>query len=249
MSKLNIEIDPAPESVTVTLSGSLEPSTLPRVEETLHHLLDSREDGVNLNLYECEYIDEASLQRLVHFTRQLKERVRPFRLYVRPMSFVAYRSKPLSPSLEIPSAVSERGEKRLAEKRMARLRRWRKEKPIRNPHPPGVLNPPPVPSGTEVEHLPHEGGHAGEDLVPIDFKRVSLLAEKDERVIRRIWETYSRFLDTGAFSEAPDGEAATQLMMDARTVARELRLNPKDVQKVIESVSTHLMDLLESEEE
>jgi anti-anti-sigma regulatory factor len=258
MIELSVDIEKGPESVMLTLAGTLDSRNLEALSEALEEVLHGPRDPVTLNLYECEYLDEAALLRILQFQRELREFVRTLTVYVRPMSFVSHRLRQLPLNPEIPQQLADRGEQRLAEKRMARLRRWRKEKPIRNPHPPGVPQPPQIVAGEESLKPVEVSGPApgpvpvpdsDPDLVPIDFKHVSVLAGKDERVIKRVWETYSRFLDTGRFKEAPDGLADTQLTLDARMVAQALRLDPNEVRKVIESVSTHLMELLDEEEE
>ena len=244
MPKLTAEIIREPNAEMLTLTGILDQTTLPQVEPHLTSLTNRVTEGIRLNLYECEYIDLAGLRRLLAFSAALQKSVRPLTVYVRPMSFVAFRTRPL-PQLEpVPPSIAKAGEERMAEKRLARLERWRREKPILDPYPPGVPKP------SEEVSVATPSAQTGEDagdMIPIDFRKVSILAEKDERVVQRIWETYSEFLDAGRFEEADDGLADTQLTLDARIVANHLRLDSKEVRKVIESVSTYLTEVFGEE--
>jgi len=165
------------------------------------------------------------------------------------MSYVSYRTRSLPQIAEPPFSIAENGERRLAERRMARLERWRSEKPLPDHFPPWVpATPPPSPAAPGPAPAPSEKAPSP-PLVPIDFKKVSLLAGKDQRVVQRIWETYTALLDSNRFEEAADGRAETQLTLDSRTVAHHLRLDPKEVRKVIESVSTYLSEVFESEKD
>lgn len=250
MSELKIETTRVGESLMVTIRGILSAKTLSQAKEELQRVLQDSRQAVALNLYECEYLDETGLEHLMAFTRDLREQVRPFSVYVRPMSFVSFRARSLPQSEEVPESISESGEQHLAARRIARFERWRKEKPIPASPPPGVTGyTPPVvaasPAGPATSPPQPESGSEspGQDLAPIDFAKVSVLAGKDERVVQRIWETYRRLLDSGGLPNAPDGRADTQLTMDARTVGKELRLDHREVRKVIESVSTHLLEV------
>jgi ABC-type transporter Mla MlaB component len=244
MPKLTAEIAREPNSEMLTLTGILDLTTLPQVEPYLAGLANRAVEGIRLNLYECEYIDPAGLRRLLQFGVDLQKSVRPLTVYVRPMSFVAFRTRPLPQASPVPPSIAKAGEERMAERRLARLERWRREKPILDPYPPGV----PRPSGEIPAAVPSaEAGEGTGDVIPIDFRKVSILAEKDERVVQRIWETYSEFLDSGRLKQAEDGLADTQLTLDARFVAKHLRLDPKEVRKVIESVSTYLTEVFGEE--
>jgi anti-anti-sigma regulatory factor len=244
MPKLTAETAREPNSEMLTLTGILDATTLHQVEPYLTGLVNRATEGIRLNLYECEYIDPAGLQRLLQFSVDLQKSVRPLTVYVRPMSFVAFRTRPLPQSQPVPPSIAKAGEERMAEKRLARLERWRREKPIADRYPPGVPRPP----GELPVAVPSaETGEEAGEMVSIDFRQVSILAEKDERVVQRIWETYSEFLDSNLLQQATDGLADTQLTLDARTVASHLRLDPKEVRKVIESVSTYLTEVFGEE--
>lgn len=257
MSELKIETARVGEAMMLTFQGILSAKTIPEAETELERVLRGSRQAIVLNLYECEYLDEPGLSRLMRFTRDLREQVRPFSVYVRPLSFVAFRARSLPQTEETPISISELGEQHLAARRIERLERWRKEKPIPTAFPPGAPAPVPQPgvpseSGTPTPASPSaEVGVAtpAEDLVPIDFAKVSVLAGKDERVVQRIWETYRKMLDSGVFPPAPDRRADTQLTMDARAVGKELRLDHREVRKVIESVSTHLLEVFGSDME
>lgn len=256
MSELKIETSRVAESLMIAIRGILSAKTLPEAEAELERVLRESRQAIALNLYECEYLDETGLERLMAFTRDLREQVRPFSVYVRPMSFVAFRARALPQSEEVPDSISEAGEQRLAARRIARLDRWRKEKPIPTSPPPGVAGYTPTLADRPTPPVSQSAPQAvasseapAPDLVPIDFAKVSVLAGKDERVVQRIWETYRQMLDSGAFQPARDGRADTQLTMDARAVGKELRLDHREVRKVIESVSTHLLEVFGSEME
>jgi len=247
MTELTVETarDTAPE--LVSLAGSLTSTTLPEATDTLNWLKENVAGRICLNLFECEFIDEAALRWLVQFGVALRNQGIPFTVYVRPMSFVAFRTRQLSQSETVPASISEAGERRLAQKRLARLEKWRREKPIPQVLPPGVQSAR-IPE-ERPERVAVSGLEQGSDFVPIDFHKVSILAQKDELIVQRIWETYSEFLNSGRFEAAPDGLADTQLSMDARMVAHQLRLAHKEVRRVIEAVSTYLIEVFGPEDE
>lgn len=232
MGDLSVEKQRKFDSVIVSLVGTFDSTTAARVEETLEEIRTRLGERVIINLYECEYIDEAGLGRLIDLKKSLQEQQRKLELYVRPMSFVAHRTRQL-PQVDPPAELAALGEERLAERRVERLERWRREKPI--------------PKGEMEEG---EGrADVEEGVIPIDFERVASLAGKDERVVRQIWQTYSRMLESGKLEPSPEGTSDKQLALDSRAVAHELRLDPTVVQRVIESVSSHLIEVFGGEEE
>jgi anti-anti-sigma regulatory factor len=233
--------------VILTIAESFDSTTLSRVDEAITKILDHHRESVILNLYECEYIDEAALGRLVEFGHILRDQGRICEVYVRPMSFVGFRTQGLPQVAQVPEAFARIGEERLAERRSERLEKWRKEKPLPVGAPPEMapkVEHSSTAKGTKQKKDPVGGER---DLFDIDLHRVSTLAGKDERVIERIWKTYTEFLNEGKFKTAPDGSADTQMTLDANVVAQSLRLDPKVVRRVIESVSTHLMEVFDSE--
>ena len=248
MTEVLIEARRSAEGVLLSIAESFDSTNLGRAEETITKVLDQHREGVTLNLYECEYIDEAALGRLVEMGQTLREQGRNFDVYVRPMSFVAFRTQTLPLVAPVPTEISKQGERNLAERRTQRLEKWRKEKPI-----PKFMLPhgqtPPSEAGVEESGRPlGQGVPGGErETFDIDYQRVASLAGKDERVIERIWTTYTKFLNEGKFKTAPDGSADTQMTLDSNLIAKTLRLDPKVVRRVIESVSTHLMEVFDSE--
>ncbi len=249
MTEVLIETKRSSDGVVLSIAESLDSTTLNQADEAITKIVDQFRASVVLNLYECEYIDEAAMGRLVEFGQILREQGRTYEVYVRPMSFVAYRTQGLPQVLEVPGGISKEGEERLAERRTQRLEKWRREKP-RPKH--GLPYGATIPGETEATETatekPVKAKPKGErESFDIDLKRVSALAGKDERVIERIWQTYTQFLNEGKFKNAPDGSADTQLSLDSNVVAKNLRLDPKVVRRVIESVSTHLMEVFDSE--
>ncbi|MCG3196722.1 MAG: STAS domain-containing protein [Candidatus Omnitrophica bacterium] len=230
MGDLSVERQRKFDSVIVSLVGTFDSTTAARVEETLEEIRSRLGERVIFNLYECEYIDEAGLGRLIDLRKSLQEQQREMELYVRPMSFVAHRTRQL-PQTDPPADLAALGEERLAERRAQRLERWRSEKPI------------PREETEESDSRPA----SEEGLIPIDFGRVASLAGKDERVVREIWRTYSRLLESGQLESPDEATPEKQLTRDSRTVAHELRLEPGVVQRVIETVSSHLMEVFGEE--
>ncbi len=247
MAEVIVETNRSASGVILTIAEAFDSTTLSRVDEAITKIIDQHRESVILNLYECEYIDEAALGRLVEFAQILREQGRIYEVYVRPMSFVGFRTQGLPQIPQVPEAFAKRGEERLAERRSRRLEKWQREKPIPvyAAQRPADTDRSDTSSGSDLDR----GGRlTGErDLFDIDLKRVSTLAGKDERVIERIWKTYTEFLNEGKFRTAPDGSADTQMTLDANLVAQSLRLDPKVVRRVIESVSTHLMEVFDSE--
>lgn len=245
-----VEIRKSSGGLILSITESFDRTTQGEAESVLAKAVDQNRESVILNLYECEYVDDAGLERLQELGMALREQGRGFTIYVRPMSFVAYRTQNLPQHTATPESVATAGEARLAERRARRLEKWRAEKPL----PQIALATFPSPSGPKphVEVLHGDrgkgGGSVGErEAFDIDLKRVSTLAGKDERVIERIWATYTEFLNQGKFPVAPDGSADTQMTLDSNMVAKTLRLNPKTVRQVVEAVSTHLMEVFGSE--
>ncbi len=234
MGNLKIELHRDQELVVISFVGALDMTCMPEVEVALEKARTLSPEGIRLNLYECEYIDPSGVERLLDFCQELREQKRIAEVYVRPMSFVGFRTKGL-PQVPVPTAIAERGEEMLAARRSERLRRWRREKPLPAEAPIGL--PPPL----SQEEIPA-------DLIPINFQQVASLAGKDERVVRAIWKAYCQLLETEAFEPAEDGKADTQLELDARQVARELRLDWGVVYKVIKSVNEHLVETFGGEE-
>jgi len=248
VSDILIDTRRSAEGVILSIAESFDSTNLGRAEESITKVLDQHRESVWMNLYECEYIDEAAIGRLMEVSQVLREQGRELTVYVRPMSFVAYRTRNLPQAAPVPEAVSKQGERNLAERRTKRLDRWRKEKPIPKFTLPHGIAPPPETGAEELVPPPGDSVSQGErETFDIDYKRVSALAGKDERVIERIWTTYTQFLNEGRFKSAPDGSADTQMTLDANLIAKELRLDPKVVRQVIESVSTHLMEVFDSE--
>jgi anti-anti-sigma regulatory factor len=235
MGNLKVQIHRDQESIVVSFVGAFDITSMPEVEVALERARTIFPDGMRLNLYECEYIDPAGVERLLDFCQELREQRRQVEVYVRPMSFVGYRTKGL-PQVNVPPDLAERSEEILVARRLERLRRWRREKPL----PTEGARPGPLPAPIE---------EIQEELIPINFQQVASLAGKDERVVRAVWKTYCRLLEAGTFEPAEDGKAGTQLEMDARKVAFELRLDSAVVHKVIESVNQHLVETFGGEEE
>lgn len=232
MGDLSIEKRRQFDSVIVSLAGTYDLATVAQVDPTLEELRARHGERVILNLYECEYIDQVGLDRLTDLRKSLQDQRREMELYVRPMSFVAHRTRQL-PQVEPPPDVAAFGEERLAGRRASRIERWRREKPI------------PKDGGTEDgDRIESEEG-----LIPIDFDRVASLSGKDERVVRQVWQTYSRMLESGRLEPLPDGTPDQQLTLDSRVVAHELRLEPAAVRQVIESVSSHLIEVFGAEDD
>ncbi len=229
MGNLKVELHRDQELIVVSFVGAYDITCTPEVEPALERARALAQEGIRLNLYECEYIDPAGVERLLDFCQELREQRRLVEVYVRPMSFVGYRTKGL-PQVAVPAHIAERGEEMLAARRAERLRRWRREKPIPTETPKTTAPLPVAP-----EEMPA-------DLIPINFQKVASLAGKDERVVRAVWKAYCQLLETGAFEPAEDGKADTQLEMDARRVAHTLRLDWNVVLKVIESVNAHLIE-------
>lgn len=245
-----VEIRKSSGGLILSVTESFDRATLVESESVLAQAVDHHRESVILNLYECEYIDDAGLERLQELGMALREQGRGFTIYVRPMSFVAYRSQNLPQHTAAPESIATAGEERLAERRARRLEKWRAEKPL--PQIALATLPTPAAPRQPVEASTGErgkgGGSPGErEAFDIDLKRVSTLAGKDERVIERIWATYTEFLNQGKFPVAPDGSADTQMTLDSNLVAKTLRLNPKTVRQVVEAVSTHLMEVFGSE--
>ncbi len=234
MGNLKVELRRDQELILVSLVGVLDITSMPEVETALARARTISPEGIRLNLYECEYIDPEGVERLLDFCQELREQRRLVEIYVRPMSFVGYRTKGL-PQVPVPASLAERGEEILAARRSERLRRWRREKPV----PTEVQEPGPFPMPLEKIQ---------EELIPINFQKVASLAGKDERVVRAVWKAYCQLLEAGAFEPAEDGRAETQLQMDARKVAHELRLDWSVVLKVIDSVNKHLVETFGGEE-
>jgi anti-anti-sigma regulatory factor len=240
MGELKIETDRIEDKILLSLIGSLDASNLQEAETAFESALENQRGSVVLNLYECEYVDPPAVQRLLALSGSLQESSRPFEVYARPMSLVAHRLKGFPLVVPVPDEIAERGEERLAARRSARLARWQREKPQpASTHTPGSAA---FKAGSTGEAEEPSG------VIPIDFLKVSSLAGKDERVVREIWRTYCRLLDQGVFEPAPDGSADAQLGLDSRRVAFELRLDPRVVRKVIESVSTHLAEIFGGDE-
>jgi anti-anti-sigma regulatory factor len=240
MGEFTIQVSREGYGTLVSVAGTLEAESLPRMNAAFSEVLEKQREGVILNLYECEYIDPDGVGRLARFAHELQDQARSFEIYVRPMSFVSHRLKGLPVAAEAPSHLAMAGEQRLAERRHARLERWHREKPLPASYP--------LPASAPRPDIPPPSTPGGEDFIPIDFRKVANLCGKDERVVRHIWETYRKFLVEGEFEPAPDGLAETQIGMDSKRVARELRLDPKVVLAVIESVSTHLIEVFGGEE-
>lgn len=239
MGNLKVELHRDQEMVVVSFVGAYDITNNPEVEAALDHARSISPEGLRLNLYECEYIDPAGVERLLDFCQELREQKRVIEVYVRPMSYTGYRTKGL-PQVSVPAPVAERCEEMLAARRADRLRRWRREKPVPSGQPTLESSAGPVLSLPEVPEA---------ELIPINFQRVASLAGKDERVVRAVWKTYCRLLEEGAFEQAEDGKAETQLEMDSRRVAHELRLDWGVVLKVIDSVNEHLIEAFGGEEE
>ena len=234
MGNLKIELHRDQELIVISFVGALDMTCMPEVEVALEKARTLSPEGIRLNLYECEYIDPSGVERLLDYCQELREQKRIAEVYVRPMSYVGFRTKGL-PQVPVPAVVAERGEEILAARRSERLRRWRREKPVPTGEPSAVSLP-----------LPQEEPPA--DLIPINFQQVASLAGKDERVVRAVWKAYCQLLEAEAFEPAADGKADTQLELDARQVARELRLDWSVVHKVIKSVNEHLVDTFGGEE-
>jgi len=234
MGNLKVELRRDQELILVSLVGAYDITSMPEVEVALERARSTSPEGIRLNLYECEYIDPAGVERLLDYCQELREQRRIVEVYVRPMSFVGLRTKGL-PQVPVPTELAERGEEMLAARRSERLRRWRREKPVPS-------------EGPRVSPLPMPIEEIQEDLIPINFQKVASLAGKDERVVRAVWKAYCQLLEAGAFEPAEDGRADTQLQMDARKVAHELRLDWGVVLKVIDSVNKHLVEAFGGEE-
>lgn len=239
MGNLKVELHRDQEWVVVSFVGAYDITNIPEVEAALEHARSISPEGIRLNLYECEYIDPAGVEKLLDFSQDLRGQHRTVEVYVRPMSYTSYRTKGL-PQVAVPAMVAERGEEMLSARRADRLRRWRREKPV----PTGA----PTLESTVGPVLPLPESPES-DLIPINFQRVASLAGKDERVVRAVWKTYCRLLEEGAFEPAEDGKADSQLEMDSRKVAHTLRLDWGVVHKVIDSVNEHLVEAFGEEGE
>jgi len=246
MPELQVETTREGNYATVAFVGSLEAATLPQSKAILDWLQKTHEGGASINLYECEYIDQKAVERLMEVRKVFHDQARPFVLYVRPMSFVAHRTNELPQAQEVPPSIARAGEGRLAEKRSARLAQWRAEKPIQSLGQQKVPTPA-APKKRAEKKTPVEQPPADPELIPLDYIRLATLAGKDERVINRILETYSSLLEQGGFSTATDGRGDTQLSLDAKRVAFELRLDPRLVRTVIESINSQISDALSAD--
>jgi anti-anti-sigma regulatory factor len=232
MNDLQVNIRREGEGILVSLIGSLDFSTLDSIQGTFERLARDLREKLYLNLYECEFIDGDGINQLVSLNQSLIEQGRSLEIYVRPMSFVAFRTRGL-PLVPVPDWLQREGEANLTERRQARLQRWRREKPI--------------PTEASSEGTAGIAGLPPTDLIPIDFPHVAILAGKDERVVQDIWKTYCRLLDEGAFEQASDGNPESQLNLDSRRVAFELRLDWRVVRNVIDAINTHLQNIFGGE--
>lgn len=237
--KLEIRQNLTGTHLTLECLGDLTEESLPHLQKALARAVKTGPEAVTLDVLGCEFVCEQAADFIEAIAKTLDTANRSFELYCMPNSLVRFRLESRVPISDPPPLLFQSATQRLLSQRQQWLEIYRQGLPQPEFPPPDV-----EPSNQEDQRDFQGHQSEDEDLVEINYAWVAARCNRDERVVRSVWENYCQFVKEERFTEVPQDSGQSQLEHDATTLARHLHSEPQVVVAIIATVSEYLSQTL-----